>query len=151
MPMTDPSFLASLRNRLASSHWPRIDQINTSDQQFLLDLYIDSDMHWLEGHFPGQPVVAGVVQTHWAAELAKQLFNTGDEFVRIDNLKFQQVILSEQSLQLTLERSEATESCAVKFRYSRDEIIFSEGKLVFHKQAAPQETTAATSIDQDMK
>lgn len=107
----------------------------------MLDLYIDDDMHWLEGHFPEQPVVAGVVQTHWAAEFAKKLFNTGDEFVRIDTLKFQQVILPEQRLQLTLERSEADENYAIKFRFSRDEIIFSEGKLVFRKQAALHDKT----------
>jgi len=140
IPMTDTTLLASLRNRFASSQWPRIDNMNTRNNQFTIDLYINKDMHWLEGHFPEQPVVAGVVQTHWAAEFAKQLFNTGDEFVRIDNLKFQQVILPNQNLQLTLERSEATErdeikNSTIRFRYSRNEIIFSEGKLAFRQTA----------------
>ena len=133
MSSNDTRLLVSLRNRFDSSHWPRIDNIHASDQQFVLDLYVNQDMHWLEGHFPGQPVVAGVVQTHWAAEFTRQLFNTGDECVRIDNLKFQQVILPGQHLQLALEYSETADRCAITFRYCCDERIFSEGKLVFHR------------------
>lgn len=94
-------------------------------------------MLWLEGHFPQQPVVAGVVQTHWAGELAQYLFPLGDNFIRIDNLKFQQVILPGQSLQLSLDYSVAADSSAVKFRYQQGDSIFSEGKLVFQNPASP--------------
>ncbi len=133
--MNSSERLAQLRNQFSSTHWPRIDALHCREQQCVIDLFIGSDMHWLEGHFPQQPVVAGVVQTHWAGELAKYLFATGDECIRIDNLKFQQVILPGQSLQLTLDYSTGT-TTAVKFRYSRDNTLFSEGKLVFNPPAA---------------
>jgi hypothetical protein len=81
-------------------------------------------------------VVAGVVQTHWASEIAKWVFASGDEFIRIDNLKFQQVVLPEQQLQLTLDYSTNT-TTAIKFRYSQGETLFSEGKLVFNTPASP--------------
>ena len=129
--MTDVNLLAQLREQFSSAHWPRMDNISRDQDQCVIDVYIAHDMHWLEGHFPQQPVVAGVVQTHWAGELAKALFNIGDEFIRIDNLKFQQVILPGQHLQLTLSYSSTT----VKFRYSQNDTLFSEGKLVFQCQS----------------
>lgn len=133
--MSNPSPLAQLRTRFSTAHWPRFEHISRSENQYVIDISIDSDMYWLEGHFPQQPVVAGVVQTHWAGELAKYLFNAGDEFIRIDNLKFQQVILPGQSLQLLLDYLPTAETAAVKFRYLRGEVVFSEGKLVFRHPA----------------
>lgn len=135
--MNNPDLLAQLRTQFASVHWPGVDDVNHSENHYVIDITIGSDMHWLEGHFPQQPVVAGVVQTHWAGEFSKHVFNLGDEFIRIDNLKFQQVILPGQSLQLTLDYSVATDSRAVKFRYLQGETIFSEGKLVFNNPASP--------------
>lgn len=141
--MSNSCPLAQLRAHFSTAHWPHFDGINQRENHCVIDMSIGSDMLWLEGHFPQQPVVAGVVQTHWAAELAKYLFNVGDEFIRIDNLKFQQVILPGQKLQLTLDygvgaKSNAaaagnttSDSRAIKFRYSQGETIFSEGKLVF--------------------
>ncbi len=136
--MPDEKLLAQLRHQFASTHWPRFDDLNHSDNFFALDIFIGGDMHWLQGHFPQQSVVAGVVQTHWAGEIAKQLFNLSDEFIRIDNLKFQQVILPEQRLQLTLDAKITDSSCAIKFCYRKDEILFSEGKLVFSNQVSSQ-------------
>lgn len=129
--MTDSSILTQLRSHFSSAHWPRVNAISSSEHRCIIDLFIAADMHWLQGHFPEQPVVAGVVQTHWAGELAKYVFATGDECIRIDNLKFQQVILPGQSLQLTLDYSGGA-TTAVKFRYSWEETLFSEGKLVFN-------------------
>jgi 3-hydroxymyristoyl/3-hydroxydecanoyl-(acyl carrier protein) dehydratase len=133
--MTDSSTLTQLRKHFSSAHWPRMNAISSSEHRCVIDLFIAADMHWLEGHFPQQPVVAGVVQTHWAGELAKYVFATGDECIRIDNLKFQQVMLPGQSLQLTLDYSGGA-TTAVKFRYSHEEALFSEGKLVFNTPAA---------------
>lgn len=134
--MSNTDLLAQLRNQFSSAHWPRFDRVTGSANQCVIDMTISADMHWLDGHFPQQPVVAGVVQTHWVGELAQYLFNSGDEFIRIDNLKFQQVILPGQQLQLTLEHSTNT-TTAIKFRYSQGETTFSEGKLVFNNPASP--------------
>jgi 3-hydroxymyristoyl/3-hydroxydecanoyl-(acyl carrier protein) dehydratase len=145
--MTSTDLSAQLRDQFTSNHWPRIETCELSEQdvsnpavnpqECRLQLYIAEDMHWLTGHFPQQPVVAGVVQTHWAGEIAKYVFRLSDDFVRIDNLKFQQVILPAQSLSLKLQYAPATEPAkpsAVKFCYSKGERIFSEGKLIFQSQ-----------------
>lgn len=135
--MTDSQFLAQLRSHFSSTQWPSINAVECSATQCTLQLFIAADMHWLTGHFPQQPVVAGVVQTHWASEIAKYVFAPGDDFIRIDNLKFQQVILPEQHLQLRLDcvpTFAPTPTIAIKFCYSQGETIFSEGKLTFNTQ-----------------
>lgn len=118
-----------------SDEWPRISAIASTDSGYILDLFIRSDIHWLQGHFPEQPLVAGVVQTHWATKLAQQFFVIQGDFQQIDNLKFQNVILPQQTIQLTLEFNAAKNT--VKFCYFRkadqdqNDTVFSEGKISF--------------------
>lgn len=135
--MTNSPFLAQLRSHFSSTQWPSINTAERTATACKLELFIAADMHWLTGHFPQQPVVAGVVQTHWASEIAKFVFAPGDNFIRIDNLKFQQVILPGQQLQLSLDCTSTpapTPTIAIKFCYSQGETIFSEGKLTFNAQ-----------------
>lgn len=135
--MSPTNLLAELRTHFATAEWPRIDGIQAQQDHYRLDLYIAPTIAWLEGHFPQQPVVAGVVQTHWAGELAKFLFAPDAQFIRIDNLKFQQVMQPLQQLQLTLDYSESGNHSAIKFSYRQHDTLFSEGKLVFQRSATP--------------
>ncbi len=121
--------LTQLQAAFAGREWPDFSQLQAADDGYHLHLRVQADNRWLEGHFPGQPVLAGVVQTHWAAELSRALFPLGEGFQRIDNLKFQSVILPNQSLVLRLIHQ--PESRAVKFSYASASETFSEGKLVF--------------------
>lgn len=117
---------------MTGDQWPQlIDAQQEADRAHLV-LQIHADLHWLKGHFPSQPVLAGVVQTHWACRLALRLFNLDGAPQRIDNLKFQNVILPPQVVKLELVRNSATGS--ISFRYSNPDEpgqTFSEGKLVF--------------------
>jgi 3-hydroxymyristoyl/3-hydroxydecanoyl-(acyl carrier protein) dehydratase len=107
-----------LRQAFASTEWPHFLQLDVVPNGYAIVL-----------DFPQQPVLPGIVQTHWAAEMGKFLFPLGDKFVRIDNLKFQTVVLPGQQLTLLLEH--LPNSGALKFRYVKDELNFSEGKCVF--------------------
>jgi 3-hydroxymyristoyl/3-hydroxydecanoyl-(acyl carrier protein) dehydratase len=122
-----------LSQRFPKAQWPLFESLNKNDNHVSLQINVHPDIHWFEGHFPDQPVLAGVVQTHWAGELGKYFFETGDEFCRIDNLKFQSVILPDMQLELILEY--LVEKNSVKFQYRDQERIFSEGKIVFAKDA----------------
>lgn len=125
--------VAELTQRFSSHEWPKFVDIEAAANGWAISLFIDENIRWFTGHFPEQPVLAGVVQTHWAAELGKFLFPLGDNFIRIDNLKFQTVILPGQSVTLHLEYLPDSENCALKFRYVHGDIAFSEGKFVFRR------------------
>lgn len=121
-----------LKREFSSAEWPRFLSVQTADNSQTISLFINDDIRWFTGHFPEQPVLAGVVQTHWAAELGKFLFPlNGDDFSRIDNLKFQMVILPGQTITLHLEY--LPESGALKFRYTQGDTNYSEGKFVFRR------------------
>lgn len=125
--------LQELSQQFSSTEWPRFQDVQTTANGYVISLFIPADIRWFDGHFPKQPVLAGVVQTHWAAELGKYLFGlSGNDFSRIDNLKFQTVILPVQKVDLQLEYMR--ENRALKFRYVQADVSFSEGKFVFDRQ-----------------
>lgn len=135
--------LTELQTLFPSPEWPVFLSLESGDNRYSFGLLINSDIRWFEGHFPEQPVLAGVVQTHWAAQLACALFPL-DEFQGVDNLKFQTVILPGQTVHLTLDY--LAEKSAIKFTYqsvadpAAEPSLCSEGKLLFGEGFAAQET-----------
>lgn len=121
--------LTMLQQKFVPGAWPQFLSFEMDGQDCVLILKMNPEIEWFTGHFPGQPVLAGVVQTHWAAELSKAIFPLGDAFQRIDNLKFQTVIFPEQTVSLHLHY--LPDSQAVKFSYQHGVTLCSEGKLVF--------------------
>lgn len=127
--------VTNLRVQFPAPHWPSFVSLDYDDNDSVsLHLNINARVHWFKGHFPSQPVLAGVVQTHWAGELGKYVFpDLGEEFRRVDNLKFQNVILPDRDVTLSLNYVKAKNS--LKFRYSDTEHKYSQGTLVFAAHA----------------
>lgn len=113
--------------------WPQI-QSHSREQvgdirNASLRLFISGDLVWLKGHFPGQPVLPGVVQVHWAVSLATILFDIPLTFQAIENLKFQSVVLP--NTQLTLNMIYEAKRSRTTFQYRDTEMLFSEGKIKY--------------------
>lgn len=121
----------SLADIFQGDEWPELLDFEQTDDQCHFQLSIGAELKWLKGHFPNQPVLPGVVQTHWACCMARHVFSTQESIKRIDNLKFQNVILPPQSVRLELVQH--TANAFVTFRYSDAVTLqtFSEGKLIF--------------------
>lgn len=80
-----------------------------------LTLHVPADLDYFNGHFDSAPILAGVVQLHWAVEFAKANLAISDtEVADIQVLKFQEVINPGQDLVLTLTKKSA---CKVLFSY----------------------------------
>lgn len=94
-----------------------------------LRLEIPPDLEYFEGHFPGAPVVAGVVQLKWAVEAGRRHVGAHGVLARMENLKFQRVLVPRCKVTLTLEWAEATRK--LNFAYARDGERFSSGRLLF--------------------
>lgn len=95
-------------------------------QTFRLD--IDPGLEWFRGHFPGRPVLAGIVQVHWAVILAASCFGIEQVPMEIKRLKFKSVVVPPDVLDLSLERVTEGE---VAFAYAGTAGECSEGRLVF--------------------
>jgi len=112
-----------------SNHWPELSLIEHSPTTAHYALSINASLVWFDGHFPKQPVLAGVTQTHWACLLAKEVFKISKEFCGYRKLKFQTPVLPGQQLNLTLHyRAEKNQ---VKFTYANEHSTFSSGTLLF--------------------
>jgi len=113
--------------------WPEVLSENIDESQIDLQLFIPEDLDYFNGHFPDAPILAGVVQLHWAVEYTKKYFLfTEFEVKNIEVLKFQVVIIPGQKLQLTLIKKTANK---VLFSYGSDKGQHASGRIVFEEVA----------------
>ena len=55
-------------------------------------LFLPENLIYFDGHFEDKPILPGVVQIHWAIELAYKHLKIEGEFIGVDILKFKQII-----------------------------------------------------------
>ena len=90
-------------------------------------LVVPRDLHFVRGHFPGAPVVPGVVQIKWAISLARRYLGIGDDFAAMDNVKFQRAMTPESRVTLTLEYVAAAHT--LRFSFASADGRYSSGRL----------------------
>ena len=93
-----------------------------------LELRVPSGLACLAGHFPGLPVLPGIVQIDWSVKLARARLALRGQFSAAENLKFLSIVRPEERLTLALELSASTR---LVFRYFRSDRKYSFGTLVF--------------------
>jgi acyl-CoA synthetase (AMP-forming)/AMP-acid ligase II len=91
-------------------------------------LRVPADLAFLEGHFPGRPIVAGVVQIHWVLLAARDLVGPELRVRALEGVRFRDLLLADQVFQLELERSESGE--ALRFQLFEGERAFASGKVL---------------------
>jgi len=97
-----------------------------SERTLLRRLRVPADLAFLEGHFPGQPVVAGVVQIHWVLQAARELLGERARARALEGVRFREMLLPGQELSLELEWDGAE---ALSFRLFDGARVFSSGKV----------------------
>lgn len=93
-------------------------------------LAVDADVIYFEGHFPGNPILPGIAQLHWAAGIAMRLFGFVDVPHEIKRLKFRNIIRPSSVLELLLENKKSYE---VEFRFANASQVHSTGCLCFRE------------------
>jgi hypothetical protein len=90
-------------------------------------LYVPPDLAWFEGHFPGEPILAGVVQLRWAIAAARELMGVARGPDSIRQLKFKSPIRPGCVLDLVLSRPDGAAALAFAFKSASGE--HSSGRL----------------------
>ncbi len=85
-------------------------------------------LEYFKGHFEGCPILPGIVQVHWAIELAQRAFGLKGEFAGIENLKFLRLVRPDVTLELRL-RHEPTKG-RLHFAYEGSAVKYSSGTVV---------------------
>ena len=112
---------------------PRILSRSDDFPNHRLLLEISPELDCFQGHFPGNPVLPGVVQLHWAIIISLSLFGFRDAPLEIKQLKFKNVVTPPATLELTLRNPTEHE---VLFEYASPGQLHSQGRLIF-KQVSP--------------
>ncbi len=92
-------------------------------------LRVEENHPAFEGHFPGEPILSGLIQVDWAIRLGREAFAMPGTFQGLEHLKFQAPIRPAEPLELDL----AWDATAghLEFRYSGREGRKSQGIAVF--------------------
>lgn len=93
---------------------PQVRSVEHTEAGANLQIFADESLDYFAGHFPQQPILAGVVQLHWAVQYAfEHLSLTSHVVESVEVLKFQVVIPPNTELTLSL-----TKKAANKFTFS---------------------------------
>ena len=144
VPVMNNEKFKTLWASFGQNEWPTLLDYSTAmnaDTETIsveIKCHVPADLSWFAGHFPEQPVLPGVVQTHWAGELSAVLFPVGD-FQQVNGLKFKSMILPDTHVILSLVFK--AEKSNVAFRYESvlsehshsksSSEVFTTGSLLF--------------------
>lgn len=108
---------------------PEIVKESVAAPRAEFDINVPAELFYFQGHFPQQPVLPGVVQVHWAMQLAKSRLGLKFGFGGIEALKFHRIIEPLARLKLTLEHSE--QRGKLHFSYVSELGVHSQGRILF--------------------
>lgn len=100
----------------------------TANDEIRIRLAVPAQLPFFADHFPGSPMLPGVLQLGWAVRLAQQQFGIEQPLQQVAQLKFQHPILPDRELWLRLRRSAAQQ---VSFHYDTAAQACSSGRLQF--------------------
>jgi 3-hydroxymyristoyl/3-hydroxydecanoyl-(acyl carrier protein) dehydratase len=96
----------------------------------ILALRIPEGLTYFAGHFDEVSVVPGVTQIQWAVHYARQHLGLKCIFSHMEVVKFKELLLPGQRLNLCLCYQEA--GCKLSFSYQSEATEFSSGRIYFH-------------------
>lgn len=106
---------------------PQIDSSSASGASVTYRLRVPPALEHFKGHFPGFPILPGIVQLDWAVRLGRLHFQGLEASTGVDNFKCQALVFPGAGLTLELRRDET----GLHFRYSDAQRTYSSGKILF--------------------
>lgn len=125
------SYLQKLFDKENELKYPDLlsQKFDKKKQEFIIQFTLPQNLFYFRGHFQGRPVLPGFVQVSWAVHYAQEIFGELGIFVKLEALKFQQVIQPEENISLKLRWDE--EKQRLFFSYSNTKNSNSSGRVVF--------------------
>lgn len=128
---------------------PVIEEYSTSTSTLQYALRLPPNLIYFQGHFPGHPVLPGVVQVDWAIKLGASLLAANQQFSHLLQLKFTKPLTPDQ--RITLELSKTKKVGTISFRYFDDTHKYSSGLLVFNADLSTPSVLGSDHAPSDTK
>ena len=109
---------------------PEIESVDAAGATATYKIRVPPALEHFRGHFPGFPILPGIVQLDWAVRLGRRHFQGLGDSTGVDNFKCQALVFPDAELTLELRREET----GLHFRYFDAQRTYSSGKILF---AAP--------------
>ncbi|MBJ7538701.1 ApeI family dehydratase [Marinomonas transparens] len=109
--------------------WPTELDRKHSNNHCEFTFHIPAELVYFEGHFDGNPILPGIAQTHWAQHYGRKVFAFSGKFVRLEAIKFQQIIFPDSEVTLKLEFLPKKNRLA--FQYLSSKGVHSSGRICF--------------------
>jgi 3-hydroxymyristoyl/3-hydroxydecanoyl-(acyl carrier protein) dehydratase len=106
---------------------PEVRDATRDGKAVTLRLFVPRTLGHFDGHFPGCPILPGVVQIDWAVRLARQHFGQLSESYGVDGFKCRAPVLPESELVLRLE----CDPGRLRFAYADGARTVSSGTVLF--------------------
>lgn len=113
----------------AGDKLPQLQAIDLFDNRAELQLKVPASLVYFPDHFPGYPILPGVVQIGWAEHFTKILFPINQPFCRMEVIKFIKPILPD--CELILQLNWKADSGKLHFQFKAHEDCYSSGRLVY--------------------
>ena len=109
---------------------PDIDALERAQDHLNLRIVVPDTNFYFQGHFPGCPVLPGVVQVGWAIEFARLHIPFSGSFRSLAAVKFMRVIQPDAALTLRLAADAVKRELSFEYRLSGEPC--SSGRVLFH-------------------
>lgn len=100
-------------------------------------LEVPERLAFLDGHFPGQPVVPGVVLVQWACELAREQLGLSAPFAGLERVKFPLLLLPGERVTLSLSLTTHDDHQRLLFSFDGARGCHASGRARFALEEVP--------------
>lgn len=107
---------------------PKIETESVMPPRAEFQLVVPDDLLYLRGHFPGRPILPGVIQIHWAMRLAERCLDLRPRFTGFEALKFHRIVQPHCPIKLSLEYSMSAGK--LHFAYESEFGCHSRGRIL---------------------
>jgi len=121
-----------------------IGHVVVAPDQVRLHLVVPHDLEHFPGHFPGLPLLPGVVQVDWAMRLAALYLPLSGAFSALEHLKFHAVILPGMEIDLTLGWDAARRR--LQFEYHHDTRALAAGRIVLDQPDQVSDASTSSAV-----
>jgi acyl-coenzyme A synthetase/AMP-(fatty) acid ligase/3-hydroxymyristoyl/3-hydroxydecanoyl-(acyl carrier protein) dehydratase len=108
---------------------PQSRLLERDGEHALFEVVAPRELVYFDGHFHGQPILAGVVQIDWVIGFGRRYFDLPPRFRAIQALKFQRVIAPETPFRLELAYQPAKATLSFKITTARG--THASGRVLF--------------------